>query len=81
MTAHNPQPTQTPNVVVSNPQVRKVANVVLGVAGLVLGSVVAYDLAAQNVDFSEVTGPLIAVYGFVAGAFGLAVTTPNIPTK
>lgn len=74
-----PTPTETPNVVVANPQVRKAANIVLGVAGLVLGALVVLDAASGAVDFGEITTPALAVYGFLAGAFGLAVTTPNVP--
>lgn len=75
----NHEPSQTPNVVVSDPRVRKVANIVLGAAGLVLGSLVVFDGASADLDFSSVLAPAFAVYSFLAGAFGLIVTTPNVP--
>lgn len=69
----------TPNVVVANPTVRRVANVVLGTAGLVLSSAVVLDVSIPAVDWSAWTTPGLALYGFLAGVFGLAVTTPNVP--
>ena len=69
----------TPNVVVQNPTVRKVANVVLGTAGIVLSSAVVLDVASPAFDWTAITTPGLALYGFLAGVFGLAVTTPNVP--
>lgn len=75
----NTTPSPTPNVVVQNPSVRKGANIVLGIAGIVIGAAVVFDAAAPAVDIAEITTPAAAVYGFLAGVFGLAVTTPNVP--
>ncbi len=69
-----------PNVVVQNPTVRKAANVVLGVSGIVLSAAVVLDVASPELDFATWTTPGLALYGFLAGVFGLAVTTPNVPT-
>lgn len=74
-------PNNTPNVVVSSPAVRKVANIVLGIAGLILGVLVVFDGASAEVDLINVTGPAAAVYGFLAGAFQVAVTAPNVPSS
>lgn len=76
---HAAPASETPNVVVQNPHVRKVANIVLGVAGILLGAVVVFDASSGSVDLGEYTTPALAVYGFLAGTFGLAVTTPNVP--
>lgn len=70
---------RTPNVVVESPAVRRIANIVLGIAGLALGAVMTADALSANIDLNEWTVPAFGVYGFLAGAFGLAVTTPNIP--
>lgn len=72
---------QTPNVVVQNPSVRKAANVVLGVAGLVLGTAIVVDGSTNAFDVTSITGPITAAYLYLGSAFGLAVTVPNIPTR
>lgn len=74
-------PTETPNVVVQDPRIRKGANIVLGVAGVVIGAAIVLDAASPELAYANVTGPASAVYVFLAGVFGLAVTTPNIPTR
>lgn len=72
-------PTETPNVVVSDPRVRKVANVVLGVALVVFPAAAILDASSPALDFSTWLVPATAVTSFLAGVFGLAVTTPNVP--
>lgn len=73
-------PTETPNVVVQNPNVRKVAGIVLGAIGIALGTVVVVDGAAPAFDLTEYTGPITAGYLYLSSLFGLAVTVPNVPT-
>lgn len=73
-------PGSTPNVVVQNPTVRKVMGVILGVAAIVLPTIITFDMAADNVDFSSWTTPLMATLLFLSGLFGLTVTTPNVPS-
>lgn len=68
----------TPNVVVQNPSVRKAANWVLGVALIVFPAAAVLD-ANSTLDFSSWLVPATAVTSFLAGVFGLAVTTPNVP--
>lgn len=75
------QPAITPNVVVSDPRVRKVANVVLGAALVVFPTAAVLDAASAELDFSNWLVPATAVTSFLAGIFGLAVTTPNVPSK
>lgn len=74
-----PTPTETPNVVVSNPNVRKAIGVVLGVVGVLVGTAVVVDLASPAFDLAAVTGPVTAAYIYLSSAFGLAVTVPNVP--
>lgn len=70
---------QTPNVVVQNPNVRRGANIILGVVGLIVGTAVVVDGATPAFDITAITTPVIAGYAYLASAFGLAVTLPNIP--
>lgn len=74
------EPSQTPNVVVQNPQVRRVAQWVIGLAALVLPSLAIIE-AQTTVDFSEWLPAATGVTSFLAGAFGLVVITPNIPKE
>ena len=71
----------TPNIVVQNPVVRKVMGVILGTAAIILPAIIAFDGASDAVDFSSWTTPAMATLLFLSGVFGLAVTTPNVPTK
>lgn len=69
----------TPNVVVQNPRVRKVANVVIGSALIILPSATVLDSTSPDLDFAQWLVPAMAVTSFLAGMFGLTVTTPNVP--
>jgi len=69
----------TPNVVVQNPSVRKYAGIVLGVALIFFPAAIVLDVNAPGLDWSAWTTPGMAVTSFLAGVFGLAVTTPNVP--
>lgn len=71
----------TPNVVVQNPKVRLVANIVLGSALVLIPAAIVLDVNAPAFDWSFWTTPAMAVTGFLAGVFGLSVTTPNVPRK
>ena len=73
--------TLTPNVVVTDPRVRKVANVILGVALVVFPAAGVLDASSPELDFSQWLIPATAVTSFLAGVFGLVVTTPNVGTK
>lgn len=76
MTVHS---TQTPNVVIENPQARKVARTVLDVAGVIVGTVVVVDLASEAFDVTAFTTPALAVWSYLRLAFGLGVDNPNTP--
>lgn len=81
MTDSTPTPTETPNVVVSNPAIRKGANIVLGVVGLLVGTATVIDASTAAFDISAITIPVTVGYAYLAAIFGLAVTTPNVPTN
>lgn len=72
-------PTETPNVVVQNPAVRKAAGIILGALGLALGTVVVVDGATPAFDLTAVTTPVTAGYLYLSSVFGLVVTVPNVP--
>tara|TARA_B100000700_G_scaffold110520_3_gene124530 strand:- start:2037 stop:2279 length:243 start_codon:yes stop_codon:yes gene_type:complete len=75
----NTPPSATPNVVVSNPHVRKAANWALGIALIVFPAAGVLDAASPELDFATWLVPATAVTSFLAGLFGLVVTTPNVP--
>ncbi len=73
-------PYATPNKgLVQDPAKRRVIVWVLGIVGIILGSVVAADLAAPEIDVAFVTAPATAVYLYLNATFGLGGTLPNIP--
>jgi hypothetical protein len=74
-----PIPSPTPNVVVSNPLVRKWAGNILGVATLVSAIAVLVDSAIPAVDWTAFTGPGAVIIAGLFGIFQLAVTSPNVP--
>jgi hypothetical protein len=80
MVDNNGFPNNTPNVVVTDPRVRKVAGIVLGVAALVLPIAQIIDSSAENLDWSQFLNPATAIALFLAGAFQLGITTPNVPS-
>lgn len=73
------QPNVTPNVVVSDPRVRKVAGNVLGVASLGLSIATLVDGAIPAIDYAYITGPAAVIIAGLFGIFQLAVTSPNVP--
>lgn len=75
----NTTPTQTPNLVIENPAIRKGANIILGVVGLLVGTATVVDASTPAFDISAITIPVTVGYAYLAAIFGLAVTTPNIP--
>ena len=70
---------ETPNVVVQNPKVRKAAGWVIGVALIVFPAAIVLDANAPEIDFSTWTTPAMAVTSFLAGLFSIGVTVPNVP--
>lgn len=73
-------PTYTPNVIVSNPVVRKVVGNILGGATLALSIATLVDSAIEQVSYSGITGPAAVIVAGLFGIFQLTVTSPNVPT-
>lgn len=69
----------TPNVVVSSPRVRRVAQWVIGVAAIVVPAAMVLDAASPELDWTVWTVPGMAVTSFLAGLYGVTVSAPNIP--
>lgn len=69
----------TPNVVVQNPKVRRIAGVVLGVGSLIVSGAMVLDATSPAFDWAPFTAPAAALVLFFAGAFQVGVTTPNVP--
>lgn len=69
----------TPNVVISDPRVRKVTNVALGIAGTLVSVATIVDVAVPAIDIAYITIPAIQIIGGIGALFALAVTVPNVP--
>ena len=74
-------PTETPNVVVTNPLVRKVVGNTLAIASVALAVATLVDSAIAEIAYSNVTGPAAVIIAGLFGIFQLGVTSPNVPTK
>jgi hypothetical protein len=72
-------PTETPNVVVANPLVRKIAGNTLAAGSLVLAIAVLVDGAVAELDYANITGPAAVIITGLFGIFQLSVTSPNVP--
>lgn len=81
MTNPGATPSETPNVVLQSPQVRRVLNWVVGLAAVIVPTAAVLDAASLDIDWSAFVIPATAVTSFLAGLLGLAVTTPNIPKE
>ncbi|WP_314429558.1 hypothetical protein [Microbacterium lacticum] len=73
-------PTETPNVVIENPKVRKIARTILDGIGATLVIVMAVDAATGAFDLVAVTTPVLAGWSAARAVFGLTVDNPNTPT-
>jgi hypothetical protein len=74
-----PTPSVTPNVVLANPQVRRVLNWVVGIAAVIVPLATIVDARSDAFDITGFTDPATAGTSFLAGLLGLTVTLPNIP--
>ncbi len=72
-------PHDTPNVVVSNPLVRKVVGNTLAVASVALAIATLVDSAIAELEYSTITGPAAVIIAGLFGIFQLGVTSPNVP--
>ena len=75
----NYTPTDTPNVVVSNPLVRKIVGNTLAVASVGLAIATLVDGAIAELDYATITGPAAVIIAGLFGIFQLGVTSPNVP--
>lgn len=79
-------PTQTPNVVIEDPNTRRnlgrilyIVSVVSAAVGL---TVVTFpELSGLGVDVNRIVILANALVSLVSGAFGLGVTLPNVPKR
>jgi hypothetical protein len=74
-------PSDTPNVVIESPNLRKGINIALWSAGVILGTVIVVDGASPAFELSAYTNPISAGLLYLGSAFGFAVTLPNIPKR
>lgn len=80
MTNTNPSlPTQTPNVVIENPSIRKGIRTVVDVLGAAVFVIGAVDAASGAFDLSEILVPAGAAYIAIRTVFGFAVDNTNTP--
>lgn len=77
--SHLAIPSETPNVIISNPTVRKVVGNILGIASIALSIAVAVDVAIPAIDYANITGPAALIIASLFGIFQLSVTSPNVP--
>jgi len=75
---------ETPNVVIENPQVRRVLVVILGVVAIITACAAIVlgfwpELSGLQPDPTRIIATVNAIVSFLSGAFGLGVTLPNIP--
>lgn len=72
-------PTETPNVRIEDPKIRKILRSLIdGIGGLafIAGAI---DLASADLDFAAWTIPVMAAYTAARVVFGFAVDNPNTP--
>jgi hypothetical protein len=74
-------PTQTPNVNIENPTVRRVLRTVLDTIGGLTFIAGAVDLVSPELDLIAFTVPIMAGYTAARVVFGFAVDNPNTPTR
>lgn len=70
---------ETPNVVIESPAVRRALNAIVGYGSLLVGLVVAVDTASPAFDLLAYTTPTWAGLAFLNSALTVGVTIPNIP--
>lgn len=80
MSIETPAPTYTPNVIVSNPLVRKVVGNTLAGASLALAVATLVDGAIAGIDYANITAPAAVIIAGLFGIFQLGVTSPNVPS-
>lgn len=76
----SPLPTQTPNVHIQNPNVRKAIRTILDVIGGLTFIVMMVDVSSPAFDVAAWTVPILQGYAAGRVVFGFAVDNPNTPT-
>lgn len=79
--SHASEPTDTPNVVIENPSIRKGLNVAVSTALVLVGTASVVDAASPAFDISAFTVPAMVGLTYIAAAFNLVVTLPNVPRR
>lgn len=77
--SHSALPSETPNVVIESPKVRKVLRSVIDVFGAMVFVVGAVDAASAGFDASGILVPAGAAYIALRTVFGFAVDNTNTP--
>lgn len=77
--SNTPAATQTPNVVIENPAVRKGVRTVIDAVGAVAFVAQVADVASPAFDISAYTIPVLAAYAAARVVFGFVVDNPNTP--
>ena len=72
-------PSETPNIVIENPKVRRVLRTVLDSLGGLVFILAAVDTASMDFDASGFTYPALAGYSVARVVFGFAVDNTNTP--
>lgn len=72
-------PSYTPNVVIENPAVRRIARTILDTIGAALVITMAVDASTEAFNLIEYTTPVLAGWGAARSVFGLLVDNPNTP--
>lgn len=76
-----PTPTQTPNINIPDPTVRRVLRYIIDTIGGLTFIAGAIDLASPDLEFSAITIPIMAGYTAARVVFGFAVDNPNTPSR
>lgn len=74
-------PSETPNVTIENPKVRKGLRTVLDSIGGVAFIAQVADAASPAFDIGHITIPVLAAYAAARVVFGFAVDNRNTPTS
>lgn len=72
-------PTETPNVAIENPKLRKGIRTAVDVFGAAVFVIWAVDLASESFDLSAFLVPAGAAYIAVRSVFGFTVDNRNTP--
>jgi hypothetical protein len=75
---------ETPNVVIESPAVRRVLVLILGIVAIITACAAIIlgfwpELSGLKPDPTRIIATINALVSFLSGAFGLGVTLPNIP--